>query len=37
MLQQANSADIAPPEGADHLAEERMRPVGRLATIRLPR
>jgi valine dehydrogenase (NAD+) len=37
VFQQADSAGVTPAEAADHLAEERMRSVGRLATIRLPR
>jgi valine dehydrogenase (NAD+) len=34
---EADAAGVAPAVAADRLAEERMRSVGRLATIRLPR
>ncbi|GAA3157357.1 Glu/Leu/Phe/Val dehydrogenase dimerization domain-containing protein [Blastococcus jejuensis] len=37
VFQEADRAGIAPAEAADRLAEERVRSVGRLATIRLPR
>jgi valine dehydrogenase (NAD+) len=37
VFREAESAGIAPAAAADHLAEERMRSVGRLAAIRLPR
>ncbi|MCZ2838238.1 Glu/Leu/Phe/Val family dehydrogenase [Modestobacter sp. VKM Ac-2985] len=33
----ADAEDVSPAVAADRLAEERMRSVGRLATIRLPR
>ena len=33
----ADDEGVSPAVGADRLAEERMRAVGRLATIRLPR
>ena len=37
VFREADSAGVTPAVAADHLAEERMRSVGRLATIRLPR
>lgn len=37
VFQEADRAGIAPAAAADRLAEERVRAVGRLATIRLPR
>jgi valine dehydrogenase (NAD+) len=33
----ADEEGVSPAVAADRLAEERMRSVGRLATIRLPR
>ncbi len=33
----ADADGVSPAVAADRLAEERMRSVGRLATIRLPR
>jgi valine dehydrogenase (NAD+) len=36
VFQEADVAGVAPAVAADRLAEERMRSVGRLATIRLP-
>jgi valine dehydrogenase (NAD+) len=37
VFREADEAGISPAVAADRLAEERMRSVGRLATIRLPR
>jgi valine dehydrogenase (NAD+) len=37
VFREADEAGVAPAVAADRLAEERMRSVGRLATIRLPR
>ncbi|SEP02588.1 Glu/Leu/Phe/Val family dehydrogenase [Trujillonella endophytica] len=37
VLQAADADGVSPAAAADRLAEERMRSVGRLATIRLPR
>jgi valine dehydrogenase (NAD+) len=37
VFQEADAAGVAPAVAADRLAEERIRSVGRLATIRLPR
>jgi valine dehydrogenase (NAD+) len=37
VFREADAAGVSPAVAADRLAEERMRSVGRLATIRLPR
>ena len=37
VFREADEAGVAPAVAADRLAEERMRSVGRRATIRLPR
>ena len=37
VFEEADAAGVAPAVAADHLAEQRIRSVGRLATIRLPR
>ena len=37
VFEEADAAGVPPAVAADRLAEQRMRSVGRLATIRLPR